>query len=72
MRIDVGPARRVGVHTAIYNEPLSEANLETLPDGDVLLTIDANGINCEKSRYRYKIRLNRLEADALARSIGKP
>lgn len=57
MLIIVGPARRPGRTTAIYDHPLSHNHLSIDPDGALTLTIDASGIRDHKSRYRYCIRL---------------
>jgi hypothetical protein len=71
MRIDVGPARRPGNSFGIYDKPLEETDLEVGHDGNVVLTINASGMNCRKSLYRYKIRLNRREIDRISRTPGK-
>jgi hypothetical protein len=71
MQIEVGPARRPGNVHAIYDEPLKEPDLETNSDGSVTMTIDALGIRCDKSRYRYRIRLSRSDANRLTQAIGK-
>jgi hypothetical protein len=63
MRIGVEPARRSGNCSEIYDKSLEEADLEVDHNGDVILTINASGVNCRKSRYRYRIRLSRHEVD---------
>ena len=70
MYIEVGPARRPGSRNAIYDEPLEASKLEANPDGSVTLTVDASGIRCDKSLYRYRIRLSPSEAACLARAAG--
>lgn len=70
MQVVVGPARRPGGMSEIYDEPLRECDLETDADGGVTLTIDALGIRCEKSRYRYRIRLTPAEASRLADALA--
>lgn len=67
MLIVVGPARRPGQATAIYNYPLSNNHLSIDPDGALTLTFDANGIRDKRSRYRYCIRLAPDEVDELVR-----
>lgn len=54
MRIEVGPARRPGNCLGIYAKQLEEADLEVGHDGEVIVTINAIGVNCRKSLYRYK------------------
>jgi len=59
----------------IYDQPLKDSDLNIDPDGGITLIIDAAGINCSKSRYRYQIRLTIREAHefaeaALARQGG--
>ena len=71
MRIDVGPARRPGNSFGIYDKPLEETDLEVGHDGDVILTINASGVNCRKSLYRYKIHLSRHEVDRMERASIK-
>jgi hypothetical protein len=72
MHIEVGPARRPGNASAIYDEPLSEADLEMGSDGGIVLTVRASGMNSQKSLYRYKISLSRLDADKIVRAMAKP
>jgi hypothetical protein len=69
MHIEVGPARRPGNCSIIYDKPLEDGDLEIGHDGEVVLTIKANGVNCRKSLYRYRIRLSRREADSLGRAF---
>jgi hypothetical protein len=57
MHVDVGPARRSGNRTAIYDQPLKTGDCQLDGDGILTLTIDASGIKCAKSRYRYRIQL---------------
>jgi hypothetical protein len=68
MHIEVGPARRPGNCSVIYDKPLEEGDLAIGDEGEVVLTINASGVNCRKSLYRYRIRLSRREADRLARA----
>lgn len=69
MQIEVGPARRQGKPSSIYNEPLTVENLTIDETGDVLLTVDASGLNCNKSLYRYKLRLSQDEARELLQAF---
>ena len=68
MDIEVGPARRPGVSSEIYRQPLKGADLDTDRDGSLTLTIDASGINCMKSLYRYKITFSADEIQMLLRA----
>jgi hypothetical protein len=70
MQIEVGPARRPGTPSSIYNEPLTSENFRADGKGNVFLTIDACGMNCSKSLYRYKLRLSREEARELLQAVG--
>jgi hypothetical protein len=70
MQIEVGPARRPGTPSSIYNEPLTNENFRVDEKGNVLLTVDACGMNCSKSHYRYKLRLSRDEAQELMKAFG--
>lgn len=69
MQIEVGPARRPGTPSSIYNEPLTNENFRVDEKGNLLLTVDACGMNCSKSHYRYKLRLSRDEARELLRVL---
>jgi len=71
MRIDVGPARRLGNSSGIYDRPLEKADLEVGHDGNVVLTINASGMNCRKSLYRYKIHLSQREVDYMGLTSAK-
>lgn len=70
MQIEVGPARRPGTPSSIYNEPLTNENFRLDEKGNLLLTVDASGMNCSKSHYRYKLRLSRDEAQELMKAFG--
>jgi hypothetical protein len=70
MHIEVGPARRLGSATTIYDEPLKHDDLQADPTGGLTLTIDASGMNDPRSRYRYRIYLTPAEAGRLADAIG--
>jgi hypothetical protein len=69
MQIEVGPARRVGRSSEIYDSPLKQDDLSHNRDGGFTLTICAAGAHCRKSLYRYQIRLTQDEAKALAKAI---
>jgi hypothetical protein len=68
MRIEVGPARRLGNSVGIYDKPLDQADLEVRHNGDVVLTVNASGVNCRKSLYRYKILLSKHEVERVGRA----
>jgi hypothetical protein len=70
MQIEVGPARRPGIPSSIYDQPLTNENFRVDEKGNVLLTVDARGMNCSKSHYRYKLRLSRDEARELVKAFG--
>ena len=59
MKVKVGPARRPGNETVIYDEPLSLSDIAPETDGTIRLSFDALGIRCDKSRYRYQMKLSR-------------
>jgi hypothetical protein len=63
MHIEVGPARRPGNASAIYDEPLKDDDLQLHPDGGLTLTIDASGMKDQRSRYRYRFRFTPDELD---------
>lgn len=69
MQIEVGPARRPGAQSSIYDEPLTPENFRLDEKGNVLLTVDANGINCNRSLYRYKLCLSHDEARELVKAF---
>ena len=70
MQIEVGPARRPGTPSSIYDQPLTNKNFRVDEKGNILLTVDAYGMNCSKSLYRYKLRLSRDEARELVKAFG--
>jgi hypothetical protein len=70
MQIEVGPARRPGTPSSIYDQPLTNKNFRVDEKGNILLTVDAYGMNCSKSLYRYKLRLSRDEARELMKAFG--
>jgi hypothetical protein len=57
MRVKVGPARRPGNTTTIYDGALDNAEI-TEDKGGVQLSFDALGIRCDKSLYRYSVKLS--------------
>lgn len=71
MRIEVGPARRPGNRFGIYDKSVEESELEVGQGGDVVLTVNASGINCRNSLYRYKIYLSRHDVDTVGRASAK-
>jgi hypothetical protein len=70
MEIEVGPARRPGHATEIYSQPLLDADLKVEADGGLTLTLDACGVNCRKSRYRYRIHLTASDKQKLAAAVA--
>jgi hypothetical protein len=72
MDIEVGPARRPGHTTEIYSGPLAEADMKLEADGDLTLTLNACGINCKKSLYRYRIRLTASDIRKLSEAGVAP
>lgn len=66
MQIEVGPARRPGNVSEIYDSPLRAEDFHVGPDGGITLTVDAFGINCQKSLYRYRLRLSAADAKRFA------
>jgi len=69
MRITVGPARRPGKVTEIYDRTLTNVDLSISADGEVTLTFEAHGVNCQKSLYRYRVHLTASEKDNLAEAL---
>jgi hypothetical protein len=55
----------------IYDRPLTAADFHIDLDRGLTFTIDASGINCTRSLYRYRIRLTSQEARDLARAVLK-
>jgi hypothetical protein len=70
MQIEVGPARRPGTPSSIYDQPLTNKDFRVDEKGNILLTVDAYGMNCSRSLYRYKLRLSRDEARELVKAFG--
>ncbi|MGN6764941.1 MAG: hypothetical protein ACTHJQ_16715 [Rhizobiaceae bacterium] len=70
MQIEVGPARRPGISSVIYDQPLKKGDFQIDRGGDVTLTIDASGMKDERSRYRYRISFTADEAIKLAEAIA--
>lgn len=57
MYIEVGPARRPGSASTIYDQPLKNGDFQIDSNVGITLTIEASGMRDDKSRYRYKIHL---------------
>ena len=67
MRMLVGPAKREGPSRTIFDRPLIDGDLKPGTDGPVI-TIEAEGIYSDDSKYRYLIEFTLGELEAL---IGK-
>jgi hypothetical protein len=67
MQIEVGPARRPGISSVIYDQPPKKGDFQIDRGGDV---IDASGMKDERSRYRYRISATADEAIKLAEAIA--
>lgn len=69
MQIEVGPARRPGSATIIYDGLLHSDDVQVDPAGGFTLTIDATGIKDSKSLYRYRLRFQPSEAVGIVRAL---
>jgi hypothetical protein len=66
MQIQVGPARRLGITSTIFDQPLAAGDLNVDPGGNITLTVDASGMKDERSRYRYRISFTADDVKRLA------
>ena len=64
MRILVGPSKREGVSRTIFHRPLIAGDVKSGTGGPVI-SIEAEGIYSDDSRYRYLIEFTRNELEAL-------
>ncbi len=64
MRMQVGPAKREGSSRTIFHRPLIASDFRPGPSGAVIVSIDADGIYADGSRYRYlmEFTLDELQA----------
>lgn len=72
MHVDVGPARRPGSISSIFNEPLCSDDISSNNDGSVELSFDASGMHCDKSRYRYQLKLSREDIAKILQVVRYP
>jgi hypothetical protein len=71
MRIQVRPAKRLGSPRTIFHRPLNAADFEPGAAGGVVVSIDAEGMYADGSKYRYlmEITLDELRSVMTARSV---
>jgi hypothetical protein len=73
MRVKVGPARRPGSTTTIYEGAVDGAEITQGDTGGIQLSFDAVGIRCDKSLYRYSVKLSHediVKIVAAAKHVG--
>lgn len=72
MRIQVRPAKREGSPRTIFHRPLKADDLEPSIAGGVLVSVDAEGIYSDGSKYRYSMEftLDELQSVMAGRSAG--
>lgn len=66
MQIQVGPARRPGITSTIFDQPLAAGDLNVDLRGNITLTVDASGMKDERSRYHYRISFTADDVKRLA------
>ncbi|WP_157014661.1 hypothetical protein [Mesorhizobium xinjiangense] len=66
MRIQVAPAKRLGVKTTIFNAPLELNSIANGNKEEVEFSFCAAGVYDPRSKYRYTVNLSRNELEALA------
>ena len=69
MRMLVRPAKREGTSRTIFDRPLIDGDIKPGTDGPVI-TIEAEGIYSDDSKYRYQIDFTLGELEALIGSSG--
>jgi hypothetical protein len=70
MIIKVGPAKRVGGKTTIFNASLDAAQVLAHSDGSVNVTFNANGIYSSNSTYQYNMRFSKEDLETVLRISG--
>ena len=69
MRMLVRPAKREGTSRTIFDRPLIDGDVKPGTGGPVI-TIEAEGIYSDDSKYRYQIEITLGELEALIGSSG--
>ena len=70
IKVPVGPAKREGKSTTIFDHDLRPTNINTDPDGEIHISFCAGGMYDNKSAYRYTLIFSRSELDALVGLLG--
>ena len=69
MRMLVRPAKREGTSRTIFDRPLIDGDVKSGTGGPVI-SIEAEGIYSDDSKYRYQIEITLGELEALIESSG--
>ena len=69
MRMLVRPAKREGTSRTIFHRPLINGDVKSATGGPVI-SIEAEGIYSDDSKYRYRIEFTLGELEALVGSSG--
>ena len=69
MRMLVRPAKREGTSRTIFHRPLIDGDVKSGTGGPVI-SIEAEGIYSDDSKYRYQIEITLGELEALIESSG--
>lgn len=67
MIIKVGPAKRVGGKTTIFNASLDAAHVFAHSDGSVNVIFRANGIYTSNSTYQYSLEFSKEDLETVLR-----
>ena len=67
----MGPAKRVGGKTTIFNASLDAAQVLAHSNGDVNVTFHANGIYSRNSTYQYNLHFSKEDLETVLRVSGE-
>ncbi|MFU0505766.1 hypothetical protein [Pseudaminobacter sp. NGMCC 1.201702] len=65
MRVQVMPAKRSGSSKTIFDRPVREEDIHPGEDDHVAVSVLADGIYRDKSKYRYTFELSEAEIRAI-------
>lgn len=65
MRVNVGPAKREGKVTTIFDDSLQSAEVSVVGEEEVRICFRAGGMYDQKSAYQYTLNFSRSELSAL-------
>jgi hypothetical protein len=70
MRMQVGPAKREGTRRTIFHRPLNSDDFRPGSPGAMIVSVDAEGIYSDGSKYRYLMEFTLEELRSVIKGLS--